>query len=318
MHLSESEINTLLGKIDFARIEKHPNILIAARFWEDERYNAALTCYRFMRSIDDLIDNRKAMHKALTCMEKQEFKDRVDEWIGCLERDFNGDPFLARVSETITRFRIPLSFFHRFASSMIYDINHNGFDTFQDFLDYAEGASNGPASVFVHLCCLRKEGTRFAPPEFDIAELARPCAMFSYIVHIIRDFQVDQLNNLNYFSADILAKNGLKPYDLSAIAHGGPVDQRFRNVIREYLQFAGEYRTHIFLAMEKLGQKIEPRYLLSLQIIFELYSQVFERIDAEEGLFTTAELNPTPDEIRQRVERCIFENNAKAMAEHAR
>ena len=308
MHLPESELYNILGKIDFDNIHKHPNILIAARFWEEERFEAALTCYKFMRAIDDLIDDRKALDKALTCMEKKELTDRVDNWMGCLDKDFNDDPFLAGVSDALMRFRIPLRFFHRFASSMIYDIDHNGFDTFQGFLDYAEGASNGPASVFVHLCCLRKEGPEFRPAPFDIMELSRPCAIFSYIVHIIRDFQADQCSNLNYFSTDILAKNGLTPTDLGEIARGGHIDQRFRNVVREYMQIAGKYRSGTLIALEKLGRQVEPRYLLSLQIIFDLYSQVFERIDADEGRFTTTELNPSPGEVRQRVEQCAFKN----------
>jgi hypothetical protein len=50
-----------LGRIDFHKIKDHPNILIAARFWEDDRYEAAKTIYRFMRFIDDMIDDRKAL-----------------------------------------------------------------------------------------------------------------------------------------------------------------------------------------------------------------------------------------------------------------
>jgi len=45
----------------------------------------------------------------------------------------------------------------------------------------------------------------------------------------------------------------------------------------------------------------EPRYQLSLEIIFNLYLMVFEKIDVVKGNFKTAELNPTPEETRQRV-----------------
>ena len=41
-------------------------------------------------------------------------------------------------------------------------------------------------------------------------------------------------------------------------------------------------------------------------IIFELYLMVFERIDTEHGRFTTEELNPTPEESRQRVSTTIM------------
>ena len=50
----------IFNSIDFNKIVDHPNILIAANFWDEDRYCAAKTCYRFMRTIDDLIDNYKA------------------------------------------------------------------------------------------------------------------------------------------------------------------------------------------------------------------------------------------------------------------
>jgi hypothetical protein len=51
---------------------------------------------------------------------------------------------------------------------------------------------------------------------------------------------------------------------------------------------------------------LEPRYQLSLEIIFDLYMMVFERIDIQNGTFTTQELNPTPDQTRERVLNMIM------------
>jgi len=55
--------------------------------------------------------------------------------------------------------------------------------------------------------------------------------------------------------------------------------------------------------IEKIKPLHEPRYQLSLEIIFDLYLMVFERIDLRKGKFTTEELNPTPNETRERVYR---------------
>jgi hypothetical protein len=51
---------------------------------------------------------------------------------------------------------------------------------------------------------------------------------------------------------------------------------------------------------------MEPRYQLSLEIIFSLYLMVFERIDVENGSFTSFELNPTPEETKKRVWETII------------
>jgi len=298
-------IDETLGKIDFQKIIDHPNILIAARFWEDDRYNAAKTIYRFMRCIDDMIDDRKALQTKLSCMEQKMFSEKVNNWIDCLGYDAPDDPFFREVTDTIRQFRIPQHFFYHFARSMVYDITHNGFNTFDDFLDYAEGASNGPASVFVHLCCLDKRDNGYISFPGNISDIARPCAIFSYLVHIIRDFQKDQLNNLNYFSLDILEKNGLTPAMLGEIARGGKITAAFRNVIRAYKTIAGIYRSETEKMLESLENRLEPRYFLSLRIITELYVKIYERIDPENGCFTTEELNPSQDEVRNSVVECI-------------
>ncbi|MDO9040372.1 MAG: hypothetical protein Q7U65_03260, partial [Bacteroidota bacterium] len=52
----------IFDSIDFEKIVDHPNILIAAHFWDKERYQAAKNCYKFMRAIDDLIDDYKTEH----------------------------------------------------------------------------------------------------------------------------------------------------------------------------------------------------------------------------------------------------------------
>ena len=79
-----SQRDTFLEKfysIDFHKIIDHPNILIAANFWDDERFCAAKTCYKFMRAIDDMIDNHKAKNKLIEAHERKEFVANVDEWL---------------------------------------------------------------------------------------------------------------------------------------------------------------------------------------------------------------------------------------------
>ncbi len=307
---SNFETGTILNNIDFKKISDHPNILIAARFWEDDRYNAAKICYKFMRSIDDMIDNHKACNKTLTLAEKQLFTRKVNDWIKCLDKPFSNDPLIKEVTDTVAQFKIPLKLFHNFAKSMLYDINNYGFATLNDFLIYAEGASVAPAALFVHLCCLKKENGKYISPAFDVIEVARPCALFSYLVHIIRDFQKDQLNNLNYFAADILKKNNLLPSDLKSMANGEPVNENFRSVIKEYYLQAEYYRVKTLEEIEKLAAIIERRYLLSLHIIYNLYLKVFNRINISTGRFTTREMNPAPAEIKNTVIEVI--NNVRS------
>jgi phytoene synthase len=201
----------------------------------------------------------------------------------------------------VQRFCIPFWPLEAFAKSMIYDIYHDGFPTLQGFIDYAGGASVAPASIFVHLAGLRQSKDKYLPPLFDVKEVATPCAIFSYLVHIIRDFQKDHLNNLNYFPDDLIAKYGMNRQQLLFMAKGGQITDGFRSLIRELYEVANIYRERTLEMIRQIKPLVEPRSQLSLEIIFDLYLMVFERIDIEHGTFTATELNPPWQEIRERV-----------------
>ncbi|MBN2666945.1 MAG: squalene/phytoene synthase family protein [Bacteroidales bacterium] len=296
----------IFNSIDFDSIIDHPNILIAASFWDYDRYCAAKTCYKFMRKIDDLIDNHKASNEKIAPDERKAFLTDVSKWLEMIVISDDCNPDKEALNKTVERFRIPLWTLESFARSMIYDINNDGFKTLEDFIEYSQGASVAPASIFVHLSGLKQAGDGYREPEFDVREAATPCALFSYLVHIIRDFQKDQLNHLNYFADNLVGKNGLSRQDLNDIAHGSQVTGGFRNLIREYHGIADKYRKKTIEIMKRIGPMMEPAYKLSLEIIFSLYLMVFERIDPVNGSFTSAELNPSPAETKDRVFETIM------------
>jgi len=300
------QFTEIYNSIDFNKIIDHPNILIAANFWDEERFCAARICYKFMRAIDDLIDNHKAANRLIAEEKRSEFIGDVNEWLKRIAVKDDCNPENDGLMEIIEKFKIPLWPLEEFAKSMVYDINNDGFPTIAAYLDYTRGASVAPASIFVHLCGLSRKNEVYVAPAFDIKEAATPCAIFSYLVHIIRDFQKDQFNNLNYFADDLILKNGLTRQELKDIAHGRPVSDGFRNLIREYYSLADEYRKKTRDVIVKIRPMMEPRYQLSLEIIFDLYQMVFERVDIGKGNFTSFELNPTSEETKKRVYEAIM------------
>lgn len=301
MNLQRNNFLEIFSSIDFQQIKDHPNILIAARFWDAERFCAAKICYQFMRSIDDLIDNYKAKNRLIKPEERKEFAANVEDWLRMIIISKECNTLQKELNETIEKFRIPLWPMEAFAKSMIYDIHNDGFPTLKSFLEYARGASVAPASIFVHLNGLQLVNDRYEKPPFDVKWAATSCAIFSYLVHIIRDFQKDQLNNLSYFADDLIIKNKLSRKTILEFAKGKPVNDKFRNLIKQYYLLADEYRMKTFDVIKEIKPFLEPRYQLSLEIIFDLYLMVFERIDLKKGNFTAEELNPTPEETRKRV-----------------
>ena len=295
----------IFDSIDFEKIVDHPNILIAAHFWDKERYQAAKNCYKFMRAIDDLIDNYKTEHVTIAPDNQARFEADVYRWISTVIEASGEMPTHRELIDTVQRFCIPFWPLEAFAQSMIYDIYHDGFPSLEGFIDYAGGASVAPASIFVHLAGLRQNGDKYLTPLFDVKEVATPCAIFSYLVHIIRDFRKDHLNNLNYFPDDLIAKYDMDRQQLLFMAQGGQITDGFRSLIRDLYEVADFYRLKTYEMIQEIRPLIEPRSQLSLEIIFALYLMVFERIDIEHGTFTSEELNPTWQEIKEQVGQVI-------------
>jgi len=125
------------------------------------------------------------------------------------------------------------------------------------------------------------------------------------LVHIIRDFQKDHLNNLNYFPDDLNAKYGMGRQQLLLMAKGGQITDGIRSLIRELYKVADFYRLKTYEMIQEIRPFVEPRGQLSIEIIFAIYLMVFERIDIEHGTFTSKELNPIWQEIKERVGQVI-------------
>jgi phytoene synthase len=290
------------GEKDFSDILTNPFLDIAARFWEPDRYAAFQVCYRSMRRLDDLVDDRKVAGSPITADEKARYRQMMEDWLESLRENRPIDAFQTDILSAMNRFAIPTWPWERLCKAMLYDLDHNGFDSFRLFLRYAEGAAIAPASVFTHLCGVRKQDdSNFVPPAYDIRQAARALAIFSYLVHIVRDFQKDQVRGLNYFADAELVARKISLADMRRTAEGGPVFDQLRDLIGLYKRLADYYREKARAQLDLLAPHLKPRYQLSMEIIYGLYHLVFERIEPETGLFTEEELNPTPAEIQERL-----------------
>ncbi|HOD66773.1 MAG TPA: squalene/phytoene synthase family protein [candidate division Zixibacteria bacterium] len=291
--------------LDFREILTNPILDIAARVWEDDRYEAFRVCYRSMRIIDDLVDNQKAGGRTLAVEEQCLFASMIDDWINSLRRGRPADAFQEQFLETLHRYRLPLWPWEKLAEAMVYDLYHNGFATFREFLRYTEGAAVAPASVFMHLCAVRPHATGILEPAFDIRRAARPLAVFSYLVHIMRDFRKDQTAHLQYFADDLMAEEGAAPEDLQQAARGGEIVRPVRDLMGRYRELAERYRRISRRMLDRVQPDLAPRYGLSLEIIYQLYLQIFERVDPRYGDWSAAELQPPPAAVQARIEATI-------------
>ena len=302
-------MNTLesINNSDIDRIKNRPILDIAASFWEEERYNAFKTCYRSMRVIDDLVDDRKIISADLFGKEKMYYTTQITNWVNSIRDKTPQNSVQEKLLETIAKFQIPLWPWIEFSESMIYDLNNNGFNSLNTFVKYSEGAAISPGSIFMHLCGVNKINGYYLPPKFDVRKAARSLSLFSYLVHVIRDFQKDQNNNLNYIPNRLINESGLTNTALKDIAVSGNIGFEFRELMKWYYKIIKHYRNKSRNMLDKMDGSLQPRYKLSLEIIYSLYLQIFERIDIQNGNFTSEELNPSEEEIQTRVKLILSE-----------
>ncbi|MFZ5980801.1 MAG: squalene/phytoene synthase family protein [Candidatus Zixiibacteriota bacterium] len=288
-------------ELDFSEILTNPILDIGARFWEAERYAAFKVCYRSMRKIDDLVDEYKVAGGDLSEKDVHQIRLLMTDWLGEVKRGEIADPFVEEFLHYVNKFKIPLWPWDRLVGAMTYDLNHHGFKSFLTFLRYTEGAAIAPASIFMHLCGVTQKNGEYLEPSYDIRLAARPLAIFSYLVHIIRDFEKDQKDNLQYFASDLLERFGLDHENLRRIAATQNIPAAFRALMTEYVRIGEYYRVRARKEVDRTMSFLETRYRVSLEIIYQLYLQVFERFDPEHGSFSARILQPVAEEIENRI-----------------
>lgn len=302
---------SFMEKEDFESILTNPILDIAARVWDKDRYEAFRVCYRSMRIVDDLVDDRKATGEPISNEEQLQLQQLINNWLDHFKDSKPIDEFQSQLIEVRDKYKIPNFPWIRLSKAMVYDLNHDGFKSFLTFRRYSEGAAIAPASIFMHLCAIQNNNGQISSPPFDICQAARPLALFAYLVHIMRDFEKDHKSNLNYYADNLLAKHYLSRPALLAIAKGDTITDSFRNLMGDYKKLAGYYKTKARNKLNRIQNQLDSKYQLSLELIFELYDQIYDRIDPENGTFTTSALNPTPAEIKNKIQSTIEKFNQK-------
>jgi phytoene synthase len=306
--MSRSPDNTgldLAADLDFEQILTNPILDIAARVWHPERYRAFRLCYRSMRVIDDLVDQRKEEGSPITDRERELYRTKLDDWLDSMEQGKRLSDVQSRLLDVLEEFSIPLWPWRHLRNAMVYDLYHDGFATWRTFRKYAEGAAVAPASIFIHLCGVEHTDGTWRAPGFDIRSEARNLALFSYVVHILRDFQKDQLSGLTYFADNILNRYDLSREDLRRFAEENNSDSRLCRLVGFYRKIAGRYRARARSRLDALTPDLEKRCGISLELIYALYSQVYERVIPDSGDFSGERLQPSPDEIKACIEATL-------------
>lgn len=298
------------AEIPYDQLQSTPILDIAARLWEPERYACFRVCYASMRLLDDLVDDARETYRDDLSRVAASLAEQLQAGLRALRAASDDNALVAQLVAARKQFAIPFWPWERLALAMTYDLTHNGFSGFHQFLTYCEGAAIAPAAIFMHLCGVRTGGLDIVPPHYDIRAQARHLALFAYLTHIARDLFVDHRRGLNYFSDDLLKEYQFDRHTISdAIAAIGrqPQDTRDRltGLLSRWLGLAARYRTRARAHLDQLTPTLEIRYAASLELVYGLYNQQFEQLRSNFTSLDESVCGVPSDQLKEQVQRLL-------------
>lgn len=286
-----------------------PNLYLAANFLEpDDKFRAFLATYAAMRLVDDLADNARAAGD-ISYATKKEISAELDRFAEMFRLRQIDDrlPYADDLKLALVRFQISDRPFTLLAEAMKFDLDNDRFDTLDQFLQYSEGAAVSPAAVFMHLAaCSFDESGQLHLPSFDVHDAARPLAIFSYVVHVLRDFKKDFLAGarpLIYIDLETSDMFYVSEEEMARTAKSGRQSLKFTKMIKWYFNRLTWFQVRARLALDHLASQLPDDGRFALDFIYELYSATAQKIAEYHYNVVRGEINLTPVDIRHAADR---------------
>jgi phytoene synthase len=280
------------------------NLYRTSCFFQDlERYRAFCAQYAVMRLVDDRIDaipSRVALSPADRCAEQE----IVNLWQRIVTATHRGDSagagrrvaslpepragaLLPALAAAFRRFPAPLSLWDNFFAAMRRDLAGARFTTYHEFLDYAEGATVAPTTIYLYLLAAspQPDGSYQPPPGFDLIRCGRALGLFAYLGHILRDLPEDLATGsegLLYFAADDLNRHRLTEAMLFADLAEGRSRDALRALVATLIARARAALAEGRGYLNTLQGRLAPDCAFILDLIIAIYEAVLEKIEASD------------------------------------
>ncbi|MDH3207550.1 MAG: squalene/phytoene synthase family protein [Gemmatimonadota bacterium] len=263
------------------------------------RYWAFCAYYSVMRVVDDRIDNlpsraglspqaRRAEHEVVSAWESAVARCYADEvaaqstWEAC--QLTQARELLEAFTDSLEVVRPPEFLWSGFFRSMHWDLDHSRFRTWEEFLEYAEGASVAPTTVYLYVITSQLGASGGTVPEgFDIVRCGRHLGRFAYLGHILRDLAEDLMlgdSGLIYLPLDEMAAFGVTEAMLFSDLRRGRASDDTRLLVSELVTRARDHLAEGQLLLGPLKGKLEEDCDLVLALILATYERVLDKIQS--------------------------------------
>lgn len=297
--------STLLGDASFEVAEAISardlnNLYLTSCYFADrERFQAFCGLYALMRVIDDRVD-AITDRTALAPDERDREHGVIDAWASSFIQATEGlevsrqDLFacetadapalLEASSRSMRLFPVPLSLWQSFFRAMHADVDQARFGTYAEFLDYTEGASVAPTTIYLYLLAAQRQGDGpyLVPSGFELIECGRHLGTFAYLAHILRDLAEDleaTSQGLVYVSLEDLAAFGLDEAALREDLARKEARPELRDLVAALAARSREHLEAGRAMLQPLAGRLTPDCAFILELIVGLYDEILRRIE---------------------------------------
>lgn len=268
--------------------KKNPFLYNVSRFFEDKnKFKAFCSTYASMRIVDDFVDN--ITHRDnLSIKEKEFYLSEIDKWetqiIDCYNgKEFNNSILLA-LRDTFRTFDLSVLPWVNLAKAMRWDINNSRFNSFEDFLGYAEGASIAPAMVFISILSAKQNGRDciYEVKDINPQSYSKDLAIFCYITHILRDISADlELGEagLVYLPVEELNRFSISEKDLWNFKNTGSINANFQRLMKFQIKRARRFASKGKAIMDRLIKHIDSDCGFILNLLVLLYERTMDKME---------------------------------------
>ncbi len=264
-----------------------------ARFLPNKtKYHLFCATYAAMRVIDDAVDEQfLARPEDERSDGRQAMLGTVDKWLTQSEQAAAGayrtisssfEPFVFEALNLVLRgTQLGLAPWRKLATSMRRDVREEGFQTWNDFLSYCEGACVAPATIFLYIlgCDVdREKNSTISWPE-PPDHYARDMAIFCYIVHILRDLPRDARQNSQILTipGEFLSAAKIRTQEFATAVISENV-RVVEPVLHRLIDLAQDYEARAEEQLAKLGRLLGKREYRIVWVLHKLYSRTFRVI----------------------------------------
>jgi squalene synthase HpnC/squalene synthase HpnD len=219
--------------------------------------DALCALYAFMRLVDDVSD------KAGSAADKQR---GLANWRAALDAaaagNVSGHPVLPAFADTVTRFQIPVRYFHDLISGAEMDLTVANYPTFDRLREYCYRVAGT-----VGLTCLHVFG--FDDPHAP--DLAEKLGIAFQLTNILRDVSTDHAMGRVYLPVEDLVHFGIRSEDLSR----GPVSPELRSLF----EFEAARAWNFYREGVELIPYVHTDSRAALWALARIYSSLLRRIE---------------------------------------